>query len=199
MNKLRYAMAMLATGGVVSGAASANATTATQTFNYSPTDFNSVTIGGSSTPQFEYGPNFKSSLKSSYPSQLTTNGNSGIGLITMTPGLPGPGETYSSSSLSTGTNTKQGQYPKSSYTFASSVPSGGEYAHLSFDIGSTQYIGTAVIDGGANLQSISYEPAAALAVSAAPEPDAWLLLIAGAGITGVALRGRRSRQAAAIV
>jgi hypothetical protein len=61
------------------------------------------------------------------------------------------------------------------------------YAHVEFDPAGTEYVGTFTISSDGGLASISY--------AAAPEPEAWALLVAGVGLAGGALR--RSRRSAA--
>jgi PEP-CTERM motif len=64
------------------------------------------------------------------------------------------------------------------------LQSGSGYINLAFDDPhGTELYGFATLDGGGGLTSITY--------SAVPEPSTWALLIAGAGVVGVATRRRR--------
>jgi hypothetical protein len=183
MSKMKFAMAMLAVGGGV-GAAQAQAATTiyTDTLDISADQpLTAITLVGS-TPQFDYGAtSFKSS---NFETNSFVNGgmpNAFIGLKTSTPGLPAPGESYNPDQTYL-TDFKGTVYGASGNDTAS-------YIHLMFDSGGTTYIGTAYIDASAELETITYE-------AVVPEPDAWALLIAGAALTGGALRTRRRRQSA---
>jgi hypothetical protein len=172
MSKMKFAMAMLAMGGGVGAAVQAQATTVRLDI---PADqpLTQITLVGS-TPQFDYGANSpKSSVFSTDAFFHGGTPNSALGIETTNPGWPAPGETYSNS-IDT--------------TEFKGIPSGPTYIHLTFTSDSTTYTGVAYIDARAELETISY--------AAVPEPEAWALLIAGAALTGGALRTARRRQAA---
>lgn len=175
MSKMKFAMAMLAMGGGVGAAAQAQATTVKLDI---PADqpVTQITLVGS-TPQFDYGAApYKDGWSSSFSTDAFVNGgtpNSALGLKTTTPGWPSPDESFAGDSYIT-------DFKGTSY--------GPSYIHLTFTSDSTTYTGVAYIDAAAELETISY--------AAVPEPEAWALLIAGAALTGGALRAGRRRQAA---
>jgi hypothetical protein len=168
MTKMKFAMAMLAMGGGVGAAVQAQATTVKLDI---PADqaVTPITLVGS-TPQFDYG---ATPFKDSFITTFSTDSNSALGLKTSTPGWPAPGESYIHNSYTTDLKGE---------------PSGASYIHLTFTSGSTTYTGVAFVDAAAELETISY--------AAVPEPEAWALLIAGAALTGGALRTARRRQSA---
>ncbi len=70
------------------------------------------------------------------------------------------------------------------------LQNGSGYINLAFnDTGGHELFGFATLDGTGGLASITY--------AAIPEPSTWALLIAGAGVLGVATR-RRRRQGLAL-
>lgn len=169
MSKMKFAMAMLAVGGSVGAAVQAQATTVKLDM---PADqpLTQITLVGA-TPQFDFGATpFKDSFISSFSADAP---NSALGLKTATPGWPSPGESYTESSY---------------ITDFKGEPNGPSYIHLTFTSNSTTYTGVAYVDAAGELETISY--------GAVPEPDAWALLIAGAALTGGALRVARRRQSA---
>lgn len=172
---MKFAMAMLAMGGGVGAAVQAQATTVRLDI---PADqaVTPITLVGS-TPQFDYGATpFKDSFITTFSTDSSVHGgtpNSALGLKTSTPGWPAPGESYIHNSYTTDLKGE---------------PSGASYIHLTFTSGSTTYTGVAFVDAAAELETISY--------AAVPEPEAWALLIAGAALTGGALRTARRRQSA---
>lgn len=183
MSGIKYAAAMLAAGAAGGAAASAQALTtvtldlpADQSFEYITLSSTGATVSSTSntSKNFVYGASDgQTELKANY-----FEGDNGIGETTTTPGLPGPGESF----------TKGGFYDA---TNSSGVgPGVTDYVHLDFDVGTVPYQGTATFDGAGDLETISY--------TSVPEPAAWALLLAGFGVAGGALRGaRRRRQAMA--
>ncbi|MGH7021989.1 MAG: hypothetical protein ACREEB_00200 [Caulobacteraceae bacterium] len=189
MSGIKYAAAMLAAGGAVGAAAGVQAATIiTATFNLpvgQPGVYISLdSTGGEVTADPEYS-NFYYGLGTA--PQTVFRGTFGypitkdkglIGETTTVPGLPAPGESYQ----------KAGTYDVTNPTGVS--PGVDEYVHLEFITDGDTYVGTAMFDGAGDLETVMYE--------AVPEPAEWMLLIAGAGLVGGALRGaRRRRQAVA--
>jgi hypothetical protein len=186
MSKLKYAFAMLATGGALGATTAAAA--AEFTFNYAANqDVTDITLVGSA-PQFYYG------YDDSFGKTSLGVADGAVGGLNSTkfttPGLPAPGEVYNVQSVKTAGLAYNGpDEPKGPGLVP--VSSTDSYFHLTFDAGGQTYYGTAYVDGDAMLRTITItDPSDAI-----PEPDAWALMIAGFGMTGAALRGRR-RQAA---
>ncbi len=177
MRGIKYVVAMLAAGGAASAASSQAGAAVTVTLDIaadaSPT---AITLAGATSPQFDYGQyDFKSA--GDVKTELVAVGPmSHIGEFTSTAGLPSSGESFVHSAFTT--------------EFKGARDSGGPYLHLKFDANGTTYLGTALIDSStAELVSIEYAPV--------PEPETWALLIAGAAVTGAALRRRRHVSAMA--
>jgi hypothetical protein len=63
------------------------------------------------------------------------------------------------------------------------------YKHAEFTSGSQEYLATFHVDANGGIPEVTY--------AAVPEPEAWALLIAGAAMTGAALRARRRKAPAA--
>jgi hypothetical protein len=183
MNKMKLAMAMLAAGGSVGAAAQAAASTVFIDTLDIPIDqtLTAITVVGSA-PQFEYG--VDSSGETFFETYASVNGgptNSGVGGKSSTPGLPSAGETFTNQTKLVGIDGEDA---------GPTGPDTDSYIHLTFSNGPTTYVGTAFVDATGELETITY--------AAVPEPEAWALLIAGAALTGGAMRiGRRRSTAAA--
>jgi hypothetical protein len=177
MSKIKYAAAMLAAGGAAGAAASAQALTIITATLDLPADQPPVyiTLDGSGATVSLFGPtaNYAYGQFTDKTILLSDPGLGLIGEVTTTPGLPSPGETYA-----------VGGYKATDSLGAG--PGVTDYVHLEFFTSGTEYIGTAEFDAAGDLESIMYE--------AAPEPEAWALLIAGMGLAGGALRGARRRR-----
>jgi hypothetical protein len=147
----------------------------------------------------------------------STPGSYGFGLVgekTTTPGLPSPGESYfkrpsaiAPVKLGGYQDVTQGVNFIPSFVYyldyellnsekPTSIPGSVStalsdyYLHITYSSDGTQYYGTMNFDSAGDLLSATY--------ITAPEPEAWALLIAGAGLAGGALRRRRARSLAAI-
>lgn len=153
----------------VGGGAAAQAQAATTT-NYFYDDAGSnydISLAGATSPQYSY------NNTGSCSQTFAANGSNEIGTSLLSAyTLPPAGQSYSSTQTYT-----EDFFPETMY-----IP-------LKFTAEGTTYIGTAYIDSDAELESVTYQ--------AVPEPDVWALLIAGAGLTGAALR-RSRRQVEAI-
>ena len=183
MSKLKYALAMLGAGGVVGMASEAAAETVALNIGWTEPTQDIALIAGEPA-QFSYG--FDGFKKS----EFSPLANAFTGIITDTPGLPAPGETFDTVPVKT---VKDFSIVGGSLEFLAV----DRYIHLAFTTAGTNYIGTAYIDGGATLTEIVFEEGDYIgAPGAIPEPDAWALLIAGFGATGAMLRARRRTQAA---
>jgi hypothetical protein len=170
MSAIKYIAAMLAASGAAGATSQAGAATTVDLNIAADASPTAITLAGATNPQFDYG-QYDAKTAGDVKTQLVSlDSMAYIGQFTSTPGLPSPGETINDPKFKTAYN---------------GVPTtGGPYLHLKFDADGTTYLGTALIDSTtATLDSITYE--------AVPEPEAWLLLIAGAGMTGAALRRRQ--------
>ena len=199
MSAMKNLFALLAAGGALGAASQAGAAT-TQMLNISGTGpVTDVDLAGSTTAQFTYG------LSADEKSMFTPQGSSMVGALSTTPQDPAT-DTYSSNSV------KTGYYLGDSYLAKND---GQSYLNLQFDANGVSYTGAANFLGTSDaepfaltafspraqdypppgdtvLESVTYQ-----AVSAAPEPDAWMLLIAGVGMAGLALRRGREAQSLA--
>ena len=173
MSAIKYTLAMLAAGGAFGAASQASAATVVNLGISELTPLTPITLVGSG-PQFAYGtPNHKETDFDAYGSARINSTP-----YATDPGLPNAGETYNTQSVKT-----------AGYACGGTCSSG--YFHLKFADSGTHYVGTAYVDPGATLQTITF------ANSSVPEPDAWALLIAGIGMTGAVMRrNRRQAQAA---
>jgi len=171
VTKVKFALGMLAAVGGVGAAASAHATTIT--YNYSGlSDPQDVNILGDT--EYTYGTDVNSMKL-----ELSPLGTAMTGTESFIYSSPESDTAYSHTDVE----------PYVAYIV------GEDYVNLKFAVDGQTYFGTADIvdiNGDATLTSITYEPAVS-AVSAAPEPAAWLLMVAGVGLSGAALR-RRQRQ-----
>jgi hypothetical protein len=181
--------AMLAAGAAGGAAAGAQASTIyTTTLDLGP---------GSATPDYLVfagtGFNVSNSATSPYKfdyiggSTTTFDANlakdAHLGLVTTTPGLPAPSESF----------------PGVTYdaTVNGVGPGVTEYVHFEFNGFTgfkgvnpqfTEFLGEATFGADGTLDSISF--------AAAPEPETWALLLAGLGMAGGAMRMARRRQLA---
>lgn len=187
MSKMKFAMAMLAVGGGVGAAVQVQAATVvTDTLDMPMYQtLTPITLVGSS-PQFDFGKS--DTISNVFETDNYANGtpvNSALGIKSSTPGLPNAGETFNQQSYVTGLfGTDEG--PDGNVDTAS-------YIHLIFTADGDLYAGDAYIDASGELETITYEQVPSNFV---PEPEAWALLVAGAALTGGALRTARRRQAA---
>ena len=177
MRGIKYVVAMLAAGGAASAASSQAGAAVTVTLDIaadaSPT---AITLAGATSPQFDYGQYDVKDTGNVKTQLVTASPLSHIGEFISTAGLPSSGESFNHTKYTT--------------EFKGSLTEGGPYLHLQFDANGTTYLGTALIDSStAELVSIEYAPV--------PEPETWALLIAGAALTGAALRRRRHASAMA--
>lgn len=173
MSAVKYTLAILAvTGGAVGAGSQASAAT---TVNLNMPYFQSltpITLVGSN-PQFAYGV-----PSGGLEADFDAYGSAGIHSTPYAtdPGLPGSGETYDTQSVKTA-------------GLGCGVPCSYGYFHLEFANGGDHYVGTGYVDGDATLETITYQQVAGI-----PEPDAWALLVVGAGMAGDVMR-RNRRQA----
>ena len=176
MSAIKYVAAMLAASGAAGAASHVDAATTVMLNIAADAAPTAITLAGASSPQFDYG-QYDAKTAGDVKTQLVSmDPMARIGQFTSTPGLPSSSETFSNTKFKTASD---------------GVPNtGGPYLHLKFDADGTTYLGTALIDSSnATLDSITY--------AAVPEPESWLLLIMGAGLTGAALRRRRQISAIA--
>ncbi len=173
MSAVKYTLAMLAAGGVVGAASQASAATVVNLGIAELAPVTPITLVGSS-PQFSYGsPDAKETDFNALGSARINSSP-----YATDPGLPTAAETYDTQSVKT-----------AGYDCGGTCSSG--YFHLKFADSGTNYVGTAYVDSGATLQTITF------ASTGVPEPDAWALLIAGFGMAGAAMRrSRRQTQGA---
>jgi PEP-CTERM motif len=177
--------AALAALGLVGAGGSAHAALVTETYDVLPSFITSTPIAvDSSSPQYSYDGVKTAPFTGNYEFGSTAGGliaSTGVnGVASVQPGL-----SYSSQSLDTT------DLFKLSATF-----NGTGYVNLEFTNGKGQNeFGYATFDTAAGpdigeLETITY-------ATAAPEPSTWALLIAGAGVLGLATRRRRRAALAA--
>ena len=191
MNKLKYAIAMLAAGGATGAGSQAAAATTVELTLLLPTDGTEVsydiTLAGSLDPQFRFYSSGEFVPGPGEPFVSVKHHLQGLGTARLNPNA------FSTFSLPT---SNAGITETEIKTYSAGIPvtfdDGDSYYHLSFDSGATHYLGTATIGADTSLKSITYDVAAAI-----PEPESWALLILGAGAAGAALRRQRRLQAAA--
>ncbi len=174
MSAVKYTLAILAaTGGAVgAGSQASAATTVNLNMSYSQ-PLTGITLAGATSPQFAYG-----IPRAAYEADFDAYGSAAIhsAPYATDPGLPGSGETYDTQSVKTA-------------GIECGVPCSDGYFQLKFNGGPNHYVGTAYVDSGATLETITYQQ-----VGGIPEPDAWALLVVGAGFAGGVMR-RNRRQA----
>jgi hypothetical protein len=135
--------------------------------------------------------------------------NALIGMVSSTDTMPTADEAFSTKSQEvwhSGLTTVSPQpYSQIPYTPIrdTASPLAGKYVHLKFDVDDTDYLGLASFDQSAKLASIDYSAAGpslveANALADVPEPDSWMLLTAGLGLAGAAVRRGRARAARAV-
>ena len=115
---------------------------------------------------------------------------SSFGVKTITPGLPTLGEGFHGSFGLTG--LYKGPTTFNDQPFSGNLLpllAGGDpiYVHVKFDPNGANYIGSFATSPDGGVATVSF----------VPEPDVWALLIAGAAMTGGALRSRRRKAAVA--
>jgi hypothetical protein len=109
-----------------------------------------------------------------------------VGIKSLTPGLPAHGESFTKGANLTGVY-KSPHVVDNVDQSGQLVPS-PEFVHVHFDPAGQNYIGTFQNSADGGVASITY--------AAAPEPEAWALLIAGTAMVGGAMRSRRRRSPA---
>ena len=170
--KLKTLAATAALIGTLGCAAAAGATTTKVDYFASGSGGTPITIGNASSPQYDF--LFGRFLGFSDFYSIQANGDATVA-------FPDNG-VYQSPGAEVATNG-----------FGGAVYTDGDY-QLAFDIGSTAYTGLATVTNhGTEITSISYTPVAG-AVSAAPEPSTWLLMLAGLGGIGLMLRRARTSK-----
>jgi hypothetical protein len=129
--------------------------------------------------------------------------NSAFGQKNVVPGLPSPGESFSNKPVSLagfyespksytpaggGTPVDISNIDALSYRVQDQTGLSGDlYTHTIFEANGQTYIGDFHVHTLGGVASITFAPV--------PEPDAWALLIAGAGMVGGAARARRRKVA----
>ena len=209
---LRYLGALVAIGGASAVASQANAAITTISYggltpatnghydiflagSYEYTYFNNT-----QSHAFDCGPKCSGTHTSS-DEYLFNALNAQFGDTTFTDGLPSPDEVFHDDFIHTYTKTVTSQSGQADTVFESGLAS-GDYIHLKFNAGGTDYLGTAHFTDGFHpgLDFIEYDTLAnvqaANGAGEVPEPEVWTLLIAGFGLAGATLRRRRAQIAA---
>lgn len=182
MSGLKYALGMLALGGVAGGASAASAAT---TIEYEPGfGLSSLTFEGALNPQYSY-------IANETKTWLMPQDGGYTGLITDQSGMPDAGEVFTTNSV------KFNRSPvippdsaRSAFGATADAAANDTYVHLAFNANGGSYIGFARYDGNFDLRSVTYE-AGEFLVAGVPEPASWALLITGFGLAGAAVRRRR--------
>jgi hypothetical protein len=189
---LTSSAATLATLGLVGFASDAHATLKTITLDILPTSAHPVfnIAIDSPTPQFSYDWGrvkisrpfhwgFHQSFDALSDGYIATTGNSGFDEVD-------PALTYVRS-----IDTIMAEGPLNTPPHLI----GTGFVNIAFTTGSGERdYGFAIFSPNATLESITYDPQG----TAVPEPPAWELLIAGAGIAGLLRRGRRRSRLEAV-
>jgi hypothetical protein len=140
-------------------------------------EYTDITLAGASSPQYYYGNYNYGSSKKGTKGQLNGYGTAEVSNDSFsTPSFP----SVNDSDLGTAVKVSKNESLDDS-----------NYFHLVFQdgVGDTD-VGYVYFDNSGTLTSITYEAAPV------PEPDAWALLIAGSGLMGGVLRGRRRAEPA---
>lgn len=182
MSGLKYALGMLAVGGVAGGASAASAAT---TIDYEPGyGLSNLSFEGSLNPQYNY-------LSTETKTWLTPQDGGYTGLITDEAGMPDAAEVFTTNAV------KFNRAPFTPPDSARGAPgstadaaANDTYVHLAFNANGGKYVGFARYDENFDLRSITYE-AGDFLVAGVPEPASWAMLITGFGLAGAAVRRRR--------
>lgn len=207
---LRYLGALAAIGGVSALASQANATITTINYGgltpgtdnhydiYLAGSYEYTYFNNTQQHAFDCGP--KCSGTHTNVDEYIFNGlNAQFGDTTTIAGLPSLGESFHDDFIHTYTETVTSETNVPDTVFESGLAS-GDYIHLKFNAGGTDYLGTAHFTNGFHpgLDFIEYDTLANVQAASAgvPEPEVWALLIAGFGLAGAGLRRRRAQMAA---
>lgn len=187
MSGLKYALGMLALGGVAGGATAASAAT---TINYEPSlGFSSLTFEGALNPQYNYS-------ATETKTWLMPQDGGYTGLITDEAGMPAANEVFTTNDVKF---NRSPIIPPDSFRGAlgatADAVANDTYVHLAFNANGGSFIGYARYDENFDLRSITYE-AGDFRVAGVPEPASWAMLITGFGLAGAAVRRRRQLASA---
>lgn len=173
--------AMLFAAGSFVSASGAQAATTIDTTSYTATPGGTpITIGGASSPQYTFTAEAKTPPAVGYDFYLSGNDGSTVGQIS-----------YDHPHFLSSTDPQNGSV-KTGYSSRTDVSD--RYFGLRFKIGDDQYTGFAGVNSsGDTINEIGYR------LASVPEPATWVLMIAGFGGLGVAMRRRRAQTLAAAV